>query len=264
MKIDYEEIRVRLGGREILKGVTLTAEAGRVTGIVGPNGCGKSTLIKTTFGICAPAAGRVLVGGQDAAGLPPRKLAALVGYVGQDANCVFDFSVADVVSMGLYARRDRSVPAKEAVEGALEELKIAHLRERSILSLSGGERKLVFLARAAAQGADAILLDEPTNHLDIRHQLFLMDYLKSGGKTVLIVLHDLRLAAHYCDYLYLLAGGRVIAQGAPEEVLVRETVEQVFGIRGYACQNRAGELDFELFAGGPAPRPPPPFDPDFK
>lgn len=246
MKLEYDRIRVRLGSREILKGVSLAAESGRMTGIIGPNGCGKSTLAKTTFGICPIEDGQVLLDGSDLSRYSPRERAALIGYVGQDADCPFDFSVSDVVGMAMYARNDRSLSARAVIEQALEQLQISHLRSRSILSLSGGERKLVFIARAVAQGAGVLLLDEPTNHLDVRHQLFLLDYLKASGKTVLIVLHDLRLAAHYCDRLILLSDGMVAARGEPLEVLSAERVGQVFGISGkaYAVD---GQIDFALF-----------------
>ena len=106
---------------------------------------------------------------------------------------------------------------------------------------------MVFIARTVAQGADMYILDEPTNHLDIKHQLFVMDYLKKSGKTTLIVIHDLRLAAHYCDYLYMLADGKTYAQGTPTEVLTKENVRHVFGIDGYAEKDESGILDFKLF-----------------
>ena len=106
---------------------------------------------------------------------------------------------------------------------------------------------MAFIARAVVQGADTLILDEPTNHLDIRHQLFLLDYLKASKKTVLIVIHDLRLAAHYCDYVFLMNEGRVIAQGTPMEALSRSKVRQVFAIEGEACQDENGEKDFAMF-----------------
>ena len=247
MTLTYENVRVRLGGREVLKGVSLETAPGLITGIVGPNGCGKSTLLKTTFGLCRREGGRVLADGRPVEEMGGRALAARVGYVSQEAACVFDFSVSQVVEMALYARRDRGLSRREVVDGALAELGISHLGERSMLSLSGGERKLVFLARAVAQGAETVLLDEPTNHLDIRHQLFLMDYLRHSGRTVLIVLHDLRLAAHYCHRLCLLSQGEVVIQGDPEAVLTRAVVRQVFGVEGCACQTPAGQEDFRLF-----------------
>ena len=171
----------------------------------------------------------------------------MIGYVGQDMASVFDFTVQEVVAMGLYARADHSRPDREVMELAMEELGILHLRDRSILSLSGGERKMAFIARAVVQGADTLILDEPTNHLDIRHQLFLLDYLKACKKTVLIVIHDLRLATHYCDYIFLMNEGKVIAQGTPIEALNRPRVKQVFDIEGEAYQNENGEKDFAMF-----------------
>lgn len=249
MKLVYENIRVRLGGREILKGLTLSAEKGKITGITGPNGCGKSTLVRTTLGIQPVESGRILLEGRDVLKIPPAELAGEIGYVAQDIPCAFDFSVEEVISMGIWAGRKRKTGQKTegAVEAALKELGILHLKDRSILSLSGGERKLVFLARAAAQGPDLWILDEPTNHLDIRHQLFLMEYLKRSGRTVLAVLHDLRLAAHYCDRLYVLHEGNVAACGTPEEALSEEHVRRVFGICGEAVRRGESGLDFSLF-----------------
>lgn len=247
MKIEYQDIHVRLGGKEILKGVSLENREGSLTGIIGPNGCGKSTLIKTTFGMCTPSAGTILVDGKPVSSYKPRQLASMIGYVGQEMAGVFDFTVQEVVAMGLYARADHSRPEKEVMEQAMEELGILHLKDRSILSLSGGERKMAYIARAVVQGADTLILDEPTNHLDIRHQLFLLEYLKACKKTVLIVIHDLRLASHYCDYIFLMNGGKVMAQGTPMEALNRQTVRQVFSIEGEACESRNGEKDFAMF-----------------
>lgn len=246
MNICYNNIHVRLGGKEILKGVSLQSREGKMVGIVGANGCGKSTLIKTTFGIVQKQRGDILLDGRSIRSYSPRDLASMIGYVGQDSTCAFDFSVTDVVSMGLYARRDHK-KGKEIVRQALEELGISQFADRSIQHLSGGERKMVFIARAVAQGADMFILDEPTNHLDIKHQLFVMDYLKKSGKTTLLVNHDLRLAAHYCDYLYMISEGVVYAEGHPLDVLTRENVRKVFGISGYSVKYGDGILDFNLF-----------------
>ena len=144
MIVSYENIHVILGGKKILNGVSILAEEGRITGIIGPNGCGKSTLVKTTFGICPYTQGDIMLNQESIKRYSPKKLASRIGYVGQDVACAFDFSVFDVVSMGLYARADKSRAAKEVVEEALEELQIAQFRDRNILSLSGGERKMVF------------------------------------------------------------------------------------------------------------------------
>ena len=254
MTIEYENIAVKLGGKDILTGTTLRSHENKIVGIVGANGCGKSTLIKTTFGIVPFHRGEIRIDGRSIREFAPRELASMIGYVGQDASCAFDFSVADVVAMGLYARKgkDRRTRQnkKEIVTAALRELGIEQFSDRSIQRLSGGERKMVFIARAVAQGADMFILDEPTNHLDISHQLFVMDYLKKTGKTTLLVIHDLRLATHYCDYLYVMADGVTFAEGPPLEVLSCDNVRRVFGVHGYAGLSDQGVLDFSLFECG--------------
>lgn len=247
MIVSYENMHVSLGGKKILNGVNLETAEGKMTGVIGPNGCGKSTLIRTTFGICSYTEGTIRIDGTETKRFTPKKLASMIGYVGQNTVCAFDFTVFDVVAMGYYAREDKTVSMKEAVEQALEELQIQNLRDRSILSLSGGEQKMVFIARTLVQNADLLILDEPTNHLDIRHQLFLLDYLKQCGKTTLIVLHDLRLASHYCDEIFLMNAGTITASGTPMEVLNYENVAQVFGIDGSAWTNENGSRDFAMF-----------------
>lgn len=246
MILQYDSIRVNLGNKQILESVSLATQPGKLVGIIGANGCGKSTLIKTTFGTVSKQGGSITLNGQPISHFSPRELASILGYVGQDSNCAFDFTVYDVVSMGLYARKDRK-NGKQIVQNAMDDLGVAPLADRNIQSLSGGERKMVFIARAIAQGAQTLILDEPTNHLDIRHQLFVMDYLKNSQKDTLLVIHDLRLAAHYCDYLYMLCDGRVYAQGTPEEVLCTKNVQHVFGVPGYAAGSEQGNSDFILF-----------------
>ena len=248
MTIEYENIAVKLGGKDILTGTTLRSHENKIVGIVGANGCGKSTLIKTTFGIAPLSGGEIRVDGRNIKEFSPRELASMIGYVGQDASCAFDFSVSDVVAMGLYAQKGKKKRnKKEIVAAALKELGIEEFADRSIQRLSGGERKMVFIARAVAQGADMYILDEPTNHLDISHQLFVMDYLKKSGKTTLIVIHDLRLATHYCDYIYILNDGVTFAEGPPLEVLSHDNVRHVFGVHGFAGVSTQGVLDFSLF-----------------
>ena len=246
MILQYDSIRVNLGNKQILESVSLATQPGKLVGIIGANGCGKSTLIKTTFGTVSKQGGSITLNGQPISHFSPRELASILGYVGQDSNCAFDFTVYDVVSMGLYARKDRK-NGKQIVQNAMDDLGVAPLADRNIQSLSGGERKMVFIARAIAQGAQTLILDEPTNHLDIRHQLFVMDYLKNSQKDTLLVIHDLRLAAHYCDYLYMLCDGRVYAQGTPEEVLCTKNVQHVFGVPGYAAGSEQGNSEFILF-----------------
>lgn len=249
MKIQFENIDVKLNNKEILKGVSLTAKHNKITGIIGPNGSGKSTLVKTLFGIVPKKSGNILLDDIDISKLSNKEISRKVGYVGQDTSCVFDFSVRDVVAMGTYSRNKdikKGFSEKSIIDNALKELDIYSLAERNIQTLSGGERKMVFLARAIAQGVDTIILDEPTNHLDIKHQLFLLNYLKKSGKTIIIVIHDLQLATHYCDKLYLLKNGQNIINGKPSEVLTKENVENVFEVSGKVILNEEGKPEFKL------------------
>lgn len=245
MKIKFENITVKAGKKIILDNLSMEAQPQKITGIIGPNGSGKSTLIKTVFEIVKKSSGNIYLEGKNLDKMSKMEVSNLVGYVSQEMSCVFDFSVKEVVAMGLYGKR-HSEPADQVVERALQDLKILHLKDRSILTLSGGERKLMFLARTIAQNVDAIILDEPTNHLDIKHQLFILNYLKKTEKTVIIVLHDIRLAAHYCDNIYLINAGRNICSGSPGKVLTKKNIQEIFEVRGEAAVTDDGEYDFRL------------------
>ncbi len=236
MELSFEGIHVTLGKTEILKGVDLLAQDGKITGIIGPNGSGKSTLMKTLFGIVKCQKGQILLDGKPIKDYPRDYIAQHIGYIAQETSCPFDFTVREMVAMGLYPhdRRYRSTSKDEIITEALEQTGITGMGERSFLSLSGGEKKSVMLARAIAQQAQTLVLDEPTNHLDIRHQLFILDFISQKKFTSLIVLHDLNFACMYCEQLYLLNEGEVVAHGTPVEVLTADNVQKVFGVNGYA------------------------------
>jgi iron complex transport system ATP-binding protein len=249
MSLNFQNVETTLGKTKILKGASLSAADGKLTGIVGPNGSGKSTLIRTLFSLANLDSGVVMVNDTDIKRMSRKQLARCVGYVGQEMNCSFDFTVKEVVAMGCFPQTwaDRTKRAiKNSVDDALAALGISEFAERSILTLSGGEKKMAFLARAVAQGVRTIVLDEPTNHLDIKHQLFILDYLKNSGKTILLVIHDLTLAVRYCDILYLMHSGRTVAHGTPETVLTRRNVRDVFGVNGSVHQGTDGRHTFLL------------------
>jgi iron complex transport system ATP-binding protein len=249
MSLSFQNVGTTLGKAKILQGASLEAGEGRLTGIVGPNGSGKSTLVKTLFALVGLDSGGVYVDGINIKNLNRKQIARRVGYVGQEMNCAFDFTVREVVAMGCFPHiraEKRRGKIENTVDEALAVLQISEFADRSILTLSGGEKKMAFLARAIAQGVNAIVLDEPTNHLDIKHQLFILDYLKSSGKTILLVIHDLNLAVRYCDELYLMYGGRIIAHGAPEAVLTAENVRGVFGVNGKVTSEEGGRRAFSL------------------
>jgi iron complex transport system ATP-binding protein len=233
------------GGRRVLDAVDLALDGGELLGVIGPNGAGKSTLVRLLAGVVRPGAGRVALRGRALADWPSRERAREIALVPQDPRVEFPYTVLEVVLMGraphlpalaLPGRHDLDLARR-----ALARLEVGELEGRRIDELSGGERQRVFLARALAQEPRVLLLDEPTTHLDLRHQTQLhdvaRDLARSGGVAVLSVLHDLNLAAAYCDRLVLLEGGRVACGGPPGQVLQPALLERCFGTRVWVGQH---------------------------
>jgi iron complex transport system ATP-binding protein len=226
-------VRVRGRAAPVLDAVDLTAPAGLVTGLIGPNGSGKSTLLRALAGSDAPDAGEVRLGGQ--VHVDRRERARLVAVMEQEGTSDTDLRVADVVALGRLPHRGRLAPASDhdtaVCARALATVGLAGTGSRRWRTLSGGERQRVHLARVLAQEPAVLLLDEPTNHLDVQHQHELLGLLAGTGLTVVVVLHDLALAARYCDRLLVLHQGRAHAAGPPAEVLTEATLRDVFGVR---------------------------------
>nr|ABP46355.1 ABC transporter related protein [Mycolicibacterium gilvum PYR-GCK] len=226
---------VDLGGRRIVEDVSMDVPAGRVVGIVGPNGCGKSTLLRTLGGILRPASGVVSIDGTDIATLGARQLARTVAAVLQDSAGDFDLRVRDVVLMGRspYKRMFEGDNASDIriVGDSLALVDAAHLEDRPFPLLSGGERRRVLVARALAQQPHLLLMDEPTNHLDVRHTFDVLALPATLGVTAVIALHDLNLAAQYCDVIHVLRNGRQVAAGSPADVLTADLLGDVWEVR---------------------------------
>ena len=237
MRIDYDDVTVQIGGTTILEAVAPAAESGEFIGIVGPNGSGKSTLLRCLYRAVSPSAGRVLVDDTDIAAIGMRANARQVAALTQDTTTPFDFTAAEVVATGRLPhtpllrgthRRDAEICA-----AAMATADIAHLADRGFLSLSGGERQRVLIARALAQQPKVLVLDEPTNHLDVHHQYSVLSAARELGITVVAALHDLNLAAQYCDRLFVLHGGRIVCSGTPHEVITAEVIARWFSIGGH-------------------------------
>ncbi|WP_038298931.1 ABC transporter ATP-binding protein [Metaclostridioides mangenotii] len=246
MKLEFDNISVSIKNKEILKGVNLETKDKNIVGIIGPNGSGKSTLIKTLFLIAEYQSGRILLNGKDIKSIRKKEIARKIAYIGQDTSTAFEFTAKQIIEMGRYPYGSKARDLDKIVRESLKLLDIEHFINRNILTLSGGERKLVYLARAIAQETEMIVLDEPTNHLDIKHQIMILNYLKNSGKSVLMVIHDLNLAAKFCDELYLLSDGQVYASGSPKEVLTKENVKNVFEVNGELVEINLGDLDFKI------------------
>ena len=262
--LTVEDLRLQLGGTTVLDGVDATVDRGRFVGVVGPNGAGKTTLLRVIAGAATPDAGRVVVDGERIHDLPSRAASRLVASVPQDTTVGFEFDVRTVVEMGRNPHRSRFAGWTDtdaaAVERALDRTDTRQFADRGVGTLSGGERQRVLLARALAQDAPLLLLDEPTGSLDINHQvrtLGLVSELVSEGRSALAAIHDLDLAARYCDELILLAGGRVVAAGPPEAVLTESAIRDAFGAAVVVSENPAtGAVSVTAFDDGEAGSPP--------
>ncbi|GAA5115113.1 ABC transporter ATP-binding protein [Alloalcanivorax gelatiniphagus] len=247
--IGADDLSWSYGTAQVLEAVSLAAPHGRVLGLIGPNGSGKTTLLRLLHGALDSPTGSVTVDGERLAALPPRDAARRVAVVVQEGGSESTLTVAEMVLLGRgphLSTFQRVGAADHAVAAdALARVGATHLATRSFAGLSGGERQRVLIARALAQQATHLLLDEPTNHLDIRYQhevLGLVSRLAHDlHRTVVVVLHDLNLAARYCDDLVLLSDGGVAASGPVADVLAPEVLEPVYGI-GVERVHTGGQL----------------------
>ena len=233
--INAENLHAGYGTQDIIKSVSCTFAPGSFTGIIGPNGSGKTTLVRAFSRVIA-ASGILELNGKEIREYTPAELGMALGFVPQDEGRPFSYTVMQVVLMARYARTSRFAALAPddfaRCHRALEETGVAHLADRSIRTMSGGEWQRVLIARALAQDTKVLLLDEPTSHLDLTHQsdiLSLMRNLAGSGSTIIGVFHDLNLAALYCDRLIMIRNGQVVADDTPTQVLMPEKIREVYG-----------------------------------
>ena len=236
--VDAHAVSFSVEAKTLLDGVDVRAERGQFLGLIGPNGAGKSTLLRALSGVLRYQEGAVALEGSDLQSMPARDVAAMLALVPQIAPYTQGFTAFELVVMGRYPHLGRFQVEGEAddriAREAMRRTETEQFAERTLDTLSGGERQRVFLARALAQQPRVLLLDEPTSNLDILHQLKILGLVRTlvdDGLTVIAAIHDLNLAARYCDRLVLLSEGRVVTEGPPEEVLAPETIESTFGVR---------------------------------
>ncbi|MEU3615531.1 ABC transporter ATP-binding protein [Streptomyces sp. NPDC006872] len=240
-------------GRLILDGVSLAPRPGSVTGLLGPNGSGKSTLLRLLSGVLAPASGVVTLDGRPLGDWGRRAVARRVAVVEQQADTLVELTVVDVVRLGRVPHRRAWTPTtaadERAVRTALERTGLTDRLDQPWHTLSGGERQRVQIARALAQEPRELLLDEPTNHLDIQHQLDLLNLVAELPVTSVVALHDLNLAAMYCDQVVVLRQGRVVAAGAPAATLTESLIAEVYGVRATVTHPDPGDRPYIRFLG---------------
>jgi iron complex transport system ATP-binding protein len=237
MRVAIGDVSVTIDGLSILTGIDMTVEPSEMVGVIGPNGSGKSTLLRTIYRALRPSAGAVHLGPDDVWRLSARESARRTAVVAQETPSDFDFSVLEVVFMGRTPHKGLlagdSDDDWEIVARALERVGMLDKATRIFATLSGGEKQRVLLARALAQESQVLVLDEPTNHLDIKAQIELLELVRGLGVTTLAALHDLNLAATYCDRLYLMRGGTVVAAGPVADVLTPRLLADVFGVAAH-------------------------------
>ncbi|MFE6843549.1 ABC transporter ATP-binding protein [Streptomyces sp. NPDC057686] len=263
MRITAERLSWSVAGTPVVRGISVDIAPGETVGLLGPNGSGKSSLLRCLAGLRAPDAGTVRYDGACVRHWSARRIARHVAFVEQDPGADSALPVADVVGLGRTPFRDRwrgpDATDRAVVAAALERVGLTALAGRSWKALSGGERQRAHIARALAQQPYGLLLDEPTNHLDVRHRLELMELLAGTGQTVLVALHDLSLAARYCDRLLLLHHGRLVASGTPGAVLTAERFAEVFEVDAELTTDPLGHpvITYRGPLGAPAPAPQP-------
>ncbi|WP_350270672.1 ABC transporter ATP-binding protein [Brevibacterium sp. CBA3109] len=240
-----QDLHLAYGDTEIIKGLDLTLPPGQITGIVGANACGKSTLLKSMSRLLTPRSGTVILDGRQVHTMPAKQLARALGLLPQTPIAPEGITVADLVGRGRHPHQGAfsrwNAQDDLAVAQALDTTGTADLADRPVDELSGGQRQRVWIAMALAQQTDILLLDEPTTFLDVNHQVEVLDLLtelnQGSGVTIVMVLHDLNLAARYCDRLVMIADGGIHASGAPAEVLTEDNVRNVFGLENRVIED---------------------------
>lgn len=234
-----EALTAGYDNKTILHDVSLSIPSNQISIIIGANGCGKSTLLKTMARLIKPTAGQVTLDDQPILKMAPKQLAKLVGLLPQSPVVPEGITVADLVGRGRYPHhsffKGWTKQDEEAVAEAMEIMNITEFADRSIDELSGGQRQRVWIAMALAQQTDILFLDEPTTFLDITYQVEILDMLtdlnRKYGTTIVMVLHDINLSARYADHIFAIENGRLVAEGAPKDVITSELIEDLFGLK---------------------------------
>lgn len=237
MGLDVENFEISVGGKHIVNDISLRVLSREFVGLLGPNGCGKSTLLRAIYKAIKPESGAAKFDEMDILRANNKEVAQQIGVVSQFNELSFDFSVRQLVLMGRtphkgFMEQDTANDVALA-DMAIEAVGLDGFADRSYITLSGGEKQRAVLARVITQEPRFLILDEPTNHLDIKFQLKIMSTVRSLGIGILAAMHDLTLAANYCDYIYLLKNGRVVAEGCPEQVLTEQNIYDVYEVKCY-------------------------------
>lgn len=234
MDLLLKDIEIDIGTKKIIKGIDLSVFNNSFVALLGPNGSGKSTLLKAIYRVLRPSQGTIYLNNLSIEKIPAKNIAQNMSVVSQFQSNSFDFSVEEVVMMGrtphLKLMEKESRKDILIVEEALRKTGLLEYRNQKVLQLSGGEKQRVALARAVAQNPSLMILDEPSNHLDIKYQLEILQIIKNLNVNVLAALHDISLAAQFCDYIYFLKHGEIVSHGTPQEVITKEMIKEIYEV----------------------------------
>ena len=234
MVLDISSLSFNFGSKNILADIDLSIKDNGIVGIIGPNGSGKSTLLKCIYRVLKPKTGTIFIDGKNINDYQFKETAKKMAVVAQHNDTHFDFNVLEMVLIGRsphkkFMERDSAEDIELAYK-ALEQVNMKDFADRNFSSLSGGEKQRIILARALVQNTDCLILDEPTNHLDIKHQLHFMSLAKDLKITVISAIHDLNIAAMYCNKIYALKEGQIIASGSVYEVITEEVIKTLYDV----------------------------------
>jgi iron complex transport system ATP-binding protein len=252
MDIVTKEVDVSVPTKRIVNEATIHVNDGEFVGLLGPNGSGKSTLLKSIYRVMKRDSGEILIDDIPLDVMHLRESALKMAVVTQHNYYNFEFRVEDVVMMGRTphkkAMETDNEEDREIVRNALKKVNMLEFADRAFSSLSGGEQQRIILARALAQQTPCLVLDEPTNHLDIEYQLEVLDIVKSLHCTALCAMHDLNLAAQYCDRLYVIKDGRIIMEGTPEKVITEDMIQEIYNVKAAVSRHpKTGLLNIAYY-----------------
>ncbi len=246
MNISINHVSAGYGKKQVLKDVSISFESGKLTGIIGPNGCGKSTLLKCIYRVLPLWRGEISVGEKSISSMSYKESAKRTAVLSQHHGAGFDFTVEEVVLLGRTPYKGitegNSLEDKEIARRAMAETGVLSMSERHFSMLSGGEQQRAMLARALTQETPCLILDEPTNHLDITYQLQIMNLVSSQHLTVVAAIHDLNIAAMYCDKLVAMKDGEIRAVGTPKEILTPERIWELYHVNAEVFPRKDGRV----------------------
>ncbi|MGG7098819.1 ABC transporter ATP-binding protein [Clostridium sardiniense] len=242
MKLEIKNLNYNIKKLPFLSNINLNIKKGQFVGLIGPNGCGKTTLLKNIYRTLESESGSILIDGKNINGLKNKELSKLMAVVMQENQLEFDFTVKEIVSMGRLSSTskfssDIGYEDEKIIDESLEKVELIKHKDSSFFSLSGGEKQRVMIALALCQNTDFIVLDEPTNHLDIKNQIQIMNMLKDSNITIFTTIHDMNIAAAFCDYIYVVKDGKIVGEGTVEEVFTKEMFKEIFEVDTYIYVN---------------------------